>query len=115
MTTLIWNVRGARRRVLQGHLKHLLHAHNPSMVILLETKVKHVANNRTFKLLSNHLSSNVVIPGTVHNRGLWVCLDPLRVQDDLIQTSTQHITLYRSCTSDKVTNGLFTAIYASPN
>lgn len=52
---LVWNVRGARRRVLHEHMKHLLHIHKPSMVIFLETNVEHVSNNHTFKLLSNNL------------------------------------------------------------
>lgn len=50
MMMVIWNVRGARRRTLHGHMQHVLQKFKPSMVILLETKVEQVSNIHTFKL-----------------------------------------------------------------
>lgn len=115
MTTLFWNVRGARRKALHGHMHHLLQKHNPLMVILLETKVEEVSNNRTFMLLSRFLPSNIIVPGTGHGGGLWMCWDPLMVEAELIEDSPQHINLSRNLEADKAAKGLFTAIYALPN
>ncbi|XXG63130.1 hypothetical protein AAC387_Pa05g1384 [Persea americana] len=114
MSTIIWNVRGARRRALHGQILHLLTKFKPSMMILLETKVESVSNNRTFKLLSNHLPSSTTIPETDHGGGIWICRDPSCMDVELLNKSTKHITLARTFIEDRATKGFFTAIYASP-
>lgn len=115
MTTTIWNVRGAGRRALHRHMQQLLQKFKPSMVILLETKVDRATNNRTFKLLSKSLPTNVTVPSNGHGSGLWICWDPGHIDADLISQSSQHITLSRNFTGDRCSRGFFTAIYASPN
>lgn len=110
-------MRGARRRALHDHMQHLLQKNEPSMAILLETKVENVSNNHTFQLLTKSLGlpSNATFLGTSRGGGLWIYWDPLSVDAKLIQQSTQHITLSRTFTADRAVKGFFTAICASPN
>lgn len=68
---MIWNVKGAKCKILYHNIQFLLMKHQSKMVALLETKVADTNNNRTFRLLSQTLPSHVMIPGT-GDGGIWI-------------------------------------------
>ena len=85
------------------------------MVALLEMKVDTTENNRTFRILSQTLPSNVIVPGTGHGGGMWICWDPQAIRANLIHASDQHVTLSHTFSDNPTAVGQFIVVYASPD
>lgn len=106
---------GVRHKSLNTHMQHLLQKYQPKMVALLEMKVENTSTNYTFTLLSHSLPMHVVVLGTGHGGGMWICWDPQTISAELVHNSAQHVTISHTFTNSPTSRGLLIVIYASPN
>jgi len=92
MTVLVWNVRGlnkpTRRRDVKNHIQLL----SPSIVALLETKVKQQFSVRILSCLPKGWA---YCNNYTHSYGgrIWVCWNQEVRKCDVIAKSGQHVTL----------------------
>ena len=92
MSLLVWNVRGLNKSVgrkdVKNHIKNL----SPSIVALLETKLK---ENHSAKVLACIPKGWAFSNNYTHNAGgrIWVCWNQAVWKFDEVDKCSQHVTL----------------------
>lgn len=111
MDVLIWNCRGAGNKSFRRNFTDLFMKHKPSIVALLETKVKLDTMGTFFKKLGLKGSLHIDPMGRVG--GIWILWDP-----DFISLNPTKITdqvIHVNVKKDDFDEWVFSAVYGSPN
>ena len=87
MNVIIWNCRGALKRNFQNHVRELVHIHNPTILVVMETRIggeraRGITNRLPFE---NAIHTDTI--GLVG--GLWMLWNSERV-DVTPLSSTEH-------------------------
>jgi len=92
MSVLVWNVRGLNKKVRRNDLKDQLHKWSPSLVGLVETKVKENNSVRVTNCFPNNWQ--YMNNYTFSPRGrIWIVWDPACWTCQVISSSEQQITI----------------------
>lgn len=111
MKLLIWNCRGAGNKAFKRTMKELEKNHKPSIIMLMETKVKLSSMGLFFNKLGFTTSSHVDSMG--RSGGIWVLWDPFRATVKALDVNAQVI--HAKIQHDGYSDWILSTIYASPN
>ncbi|KAI8031966.1 hypothetical protein LOK49_LG01G02988 [Camellia lanceoleosa] len=89
MKMLVWNCRGAGNSVFKRNMRKLLKCHNPSIIVLMETKVQFSFMGLFFNNLGFTASTYVDPVGKC--RGIWLLWDPFKVTVMALEANPQVI------------------------
>src|SRR3954469_731835 len=92
MTILFWNVRGLNRGPRIRDYIHLSSTYKPSIVGLVETKIKEINSSRILCHIPNDWESLNNYSSDPHGR-IWIIWDARVWSCNMIQGSSQHITI----------------------
>lgn len=112
MKFLISNTRGCGSDTFMRHLTDLLRYQDPTVLILLETKIKEEAADRVCSRIN--FANSHRVDGNGAKGGIWVFWHPAKVHIDIVHQSSQAIHMVIQVISSS-SPFLFTAIYASPH
>ncbi|KAL7201936.1 hypothetical protein ACSBR1_033598 [Camellia fascicularis] len=111
MKMLVWNCRGGGNSVFKRTLRELLKNHNPTIIVLMETKVSLSSMGPFFNNLSFTTSTFVDPVGKCG--GLWLLWDPFKMTVMALDANPQVI--YAKIKCDHFLNWILSAVYANPN
>ncbi|KAL0017305.1 hypothetical protein SO802_004374 [Lithocarpus litseifolius] len=111
MNVIIWNCRGALKPNFQNHVKELVRIHNPTILVLMETRI---GGERARGITDRLPFENAIHTDTIGLAGgLWMLWNLERVDVTPLSSTEQEIhAVVKVPNSDY--NWLFFAIYASP-
>ena len=111
MNVIIWNCRGALKPTFLGHVRELIHIHNPAILVLMETKV---GGEWAKEIIDRLPFDGVIHTDTIgYAGGLWMLWNSDKVEVKLLSSTKQEIHAMVKVMNSNF-SWLFTAIYASP-
>ncbi|XP_028089827.1 uncharacterized protein LOC114290144 [Camellia sinensis] len=111
MKMLVWNCHGAGNSVFKRTIRDLLKSHNPSIIVLIETKVQLSSMGLFFNNLGFAASTFVDPVGKCG--GIWLLWDPFKVIVLALDANPQVI--YVKIKRDHFPNWILSVVYARPN
>ena len=111
MNVIIWNYKGALKPTFLGYVRELIRIHNPTILVLMETKV----GGEQAKEITDRLPFDGVIhTDTIgYAGGLWMLWNSDKVEVKPLSSTEQEIHAMVKVMNSNF-SWLFTTIYASP-
>ena len=111
MNIIVWNCRGARKPSFQKHVRDLVQSHDPTILVVMETRV---GGERAREITDKLPFDGAIHTDTIgYSSGLWVLWNADKVEVSSLANIEQEIHIV-----DKVrslnSSWLFSAVYASP-
>ena len=111
MNIIVWNCRGARKPSFQKHVRDLVRSHDPTILVVMETRV---GGERAREITDKLPFDGAIHTDTIgYSGGLWVLWNADKVEVSSLANTEQEIHIVvkvRSLNS----SWLFSAVYASP-
>ncbi|XP_028066982.1 uncharacterized protein LOC114269827 [Camellia sinensis] len=111
MKMLVWNCQGAGNSVFKCTLHKLLKSHNPSIIVLMETKVQLSSMGLFFNNLGFIACTYVDSVGKCG--GIWLLWNPFKVTVMALEANPQVIHAKIKC--DHFPDWILSTVYTSPN
>ena len=111
MNIIAWNCRGALKPSFQDHINELAHRYDPTILVVMETKVGGVR--------AKEITDRLPFDGAIHTEtigyagGLWLLWNADRVEVEALARTEQEIHIEVKVQSSNL-SWIFSAIYASP-
>ncbi|GLT61710.1 hypothetical protein SLA2020_343970 [Shorea laevis] len=114
MKIIAWNCRGALKAGFRRSVMHLKRIHNPTRLLILETKISGPNAQEVADFLGFPKSCIINLDGLVE--GLWLLWDDSRLSMDILSTNNQaiHVVIQVSNNPLFLFNWFFSGIYGRP-
>ena len=111
MNIIVWNCRGALKPNFQSHVRDLVRTHNPSILVVMETRI---GGDRAKEIINRLPFDGFIYTNTLgFAGGIWLLWNSDRVEVVSLATTEQEIHAEVKVLPSNLA-WIFTAVYASP-